>query len=209
MIYGDSPIKNSYYRDALGLNSYVPNIAAIMQSGNLYACCGNNPIMYVDPTGEAWWHWAIAATVVVVAAVAVVATCGGATPALVALMSVSYGFTATTLTSTVVASAFIGSSLVFAYIALDAATSSKSMKEFNEKGNWGTVAFTVGGLLVGGANGYTLYKSSFQIAGKGSTGRVEANNAKEVNAMKQIMTDPLKRPALECLRWLGQNGAKC
>ncbi|MCL2281580.1 MAG: hypothetical protein FWC25_02845 [Dehalococcoidia bacterium] len=53
MIYGDNPVKNAYYKDALGLSSYVPNIAAIMQSGNLYAYCGNNPVMYVDPSGNA------------------------------------------------------------------------------------------------------------------------------------------------------------
>ena len=36
---------------------------------NLYAYCGNNPVMYVDPTGEiAWW---VVALIVVVAVVAV------------------------------------------------------------------------------------------------------------------------------------------
>ncbi len=30
----------------------VPNIHAIMQSGNLYVYCMNNPIMYVDTTGD-------------------------------------------------------------------------------------------------------------------------------------------------------------
>ena len=35
----------------------------------------------IDPTGEAWWHWAIGAAVVVVAAAAVVVTAGGAAPA--------------------------------------------------------------------------------------------------------------------------------
>ncbi len=45
MIYGDDPLK---------LNGYtmVPNIHAIMQSGNLYVYCMNNPIMYVDTTGD-------------------------------------------------------------------------------------------------------------------------------------------------------------
>ena len=45
MIYGDDP---------LSLNGYtlVPNIRAIRQSGNLYAYCMNNPIMFIDPSGR-------------------------------------------------------------------------------------------------------------------------------------------------------------
>ena len=26
---------------------------------NMFTYCGNNPVNRVDPTGEAWWHWAI------------------------------------------------------------------------------------------------------------------------------------------------------
>ena len=58
MIYGDEPVKwnerEANPRDPLGLNTYayLPNMAAIMQSGNLYVYCGNNPVMYVDPSGE-------------------------------------------------------------------------------------------------------------------------------------------------------------
>jgi hypothetical protein len=33
----------------------TPDILAIIQSGNLYMYCGNNPIMYEDPSGEFWW----------------------------------------------------------------------------------------------------------------------------------------------------------
>jgi RHS repeat-associated protein len=47
-IFGDNP------QDPLGLNIYTPNIHAIRQSTNLYVFCGNNPIMYIDPTGGAY-----------------------------------------------------------------------------------------------------------------------------------------------------------
>ena len=39
---------------------------------NMFAYCNNNPVMFVDPTGEAWWHWALAAAVVVACAAATV-----------------------------------------------------------------------------------------------------------------------------------------
>jgi hypothetical protein len=38
----------------LGLGHYVPDINAIRQSANLYAFCGNNPIIYKDSTGMVW-----------------------------------------------------------------------------------------------------------------------------------------------------------
>ena len=54
MLYGDSPVKINERKDALGLTvyTYVPDIAAIMQSSNLYIYCMNNPIMYQDYNGE-------------------------------------------------------------------------------------------------------------------------------------------------------------
>ena len=56
MTYGDNPVKwnERESNDPLGLNTYtlVPNINAIMQSGNLYAYCLNNPLLYQDPGGE-------------------------------------------------------------------------------------------------------------------------------------------------------------
>ena len=126
---------------------------------NLFAYCGNNPIMRVDPTGHAWWHWAIAAAVVVVAAAAVVVTAGGAAPALLAVASVANGVAAATTASTVAAGVFIGSATAFGGAALVAASNSKSVSDFNEQGNWGTVAGTVGGGLIGGVDGYSMAKS--------------------------------------------------
>ena len=47
---------------------------------NLYAYCGNNPVMGVDPEGTAWWEWLLGAVGVVFAtaiAVAITATTAG------------------------------------------------------------------------------------------------------------------------------------
>jgi len=70
MIYGDNPQKIDERKDPLGLNiyTYAPDIYAIRQSSNLYAYCGNNPLMFVDPIGQAWYHWAAIAGIVAIAA---------------------------------------------------------------------------------------------------------------------------------------------
>ena len=53
-IYGDNPQKTNEREDRLGIQTYtyVPQIAAVLQSGNLYVYCMNDPVMYVDVSGE-------------------------------------------------------------------------------------------------------------------------------------------------------------
>ena len=56
-IYGDNPQKTNEHEDRLGIQTYayVPQISAVMQSGNLYVYCMNDPVMYVDVSGELAW----------------------------------------------------------------------------------------------------------------------------------------------------------
>lgn len=80
MIYGDNPVKWNEREvdtnDPLGLNlyTYVPDISAIMQSGNLYVYGMNNPVIYVDQNG----NFVITTAVLLIAgAAALVGTIGG------------------------------------------------------------------------------------------------------------------------------------
>ena len=59
---------------------------------NLYAYCGNNPVMGYDPTGTTeWWEWLIGAIIVVAVTAATVVTCGAAAVALGASAAVVSG----------------------------------------------------------------------------------------------------------------------
>ena len=132
---------------------------------NLFAYCGNNPVIRTDSTGEAWWHWALAGLVVVGCAVATVATAGGFAAAAGAITAVGSGMAAATTASTVAASAFIGAATTFGTAVLTAAVTSNSVDEFNAQGNWGTVISTAGGAVLSGTIGYAMSKiQNSQIA---------------------------------------------
>ena len=45
---------------------------------NLYAYCGNNPVMRIDENGNAWWHWLIGAIIIIGLGVATALTGGAA-----------------------------------------------------------------------------------------------------------------------------------
>ena len=161
MVYGDNPVKINERKDPLGLNvyTYAPDIAAIRQSTNLYNYCGGNPIMFLDPTGEAWYHWVIIGGIVAVSAAAVVFTAGGSIAAgAAAVGAVASGMAAATTASTIAAGAFIGSSMVAGGALMMADYSSG--QNFADSAGWGTVAFTAAGGIAGIAYGYSLSRSS-------------------------------------------------
>ena len=120
--------------------------------------CGNDPVLYVDPNGNEWYHWAIGGALVAVAAAAVVVTAGGVLPALWAVGAVASGATAATTASTIAAGAFIGSSLAFGAEILRADFT--SITTINDSADWGTVGKIFTGGLLGSAYGFILSKTN-------------------------------------------------
>ena len=151
-------LQSRYYDAKVGrfLNpdSY-PSTGQGIIGNNMFAYCGNNPIMHTDSSGHAWWHWAVAAAVVVAAAVAVVATAGGAAAAVTAVVSVANGVAASSTAATVAAGVFIGSATSFAASTYAAAVESDSIEEFAEHGE--TVMYsTIDGGIYGGVVAYGM-----------------------------------------------------
>ncbi len=136
-----------------------------LSTQNLFQYCANNPVNNTDSSGQAWYHWAIAAAVVVGCAVAVVATAGGAAAGIAAVASVASGYAASTAAATIAAGAFIGASVALGAAAISASMNSSSAKDFANQGNWGTVASTVGGAVGGATYGYGMAQGAGLTSG--------------------------------------------
>ena len=150
-------LNSRYYDPAVGRFINADNQLTMnnLSGVNLFAYCGNDPANRNDPTGEAWYHWALGAAVVAATAVATVVTCGGFAAAATAVCLVGNGVAAATTAATISAGAFIGSATVLGVAALSAAANSSSVKDFCDQGNWGTVTATVGGGAFGAGYGYS------------------------------------------------------
>ena len=70
-------LKTRYYDPEVGRFITIDDISYIdpetINGLNLYAYCGNNPVMRVDENGNAWWDWLFIAVTVVAATIAGVA----------------------------------------------------------------------------------------------------------------------------------------
>lgn len=129
---------------------------------NLYCYCAQNPVMHMDPNGCAWWHWLIAAAVVVALAIAVVYTVGGALAAYGAIMAAMYGVASSSMVVTVLSYAFVGASLAFAGAVFAALSNSSSISDFMDEGDWGTIITVSGGGLFGAWGGYCSWNEQMK-----------------------------------------------
>lgn len=123
----------------------------------------------------------LGAVVVAACAVATVITAGGFAAAAGAVAAVSSGVAAATTASTVAAGALIGSATVYGIAVVSAAFTSSSVKEFNNKGNWRTVATTAGGAVLGGAGAY--------VSTRGSTSSQTTAKPKATSTIKNEVID--------------------
>ena len=73
-------LNSRYYDPSLGRFINADDIsyanASLLNGLNLYAYCGNNPIVNVDENGSAWWHWLLGIIAIATVTVLSVVTAG-------------------------------------------------------------------------------------------------------------------------------------
>ena len=84
-------LESRYYDPVTGRFITIDDISYIdpetINGLNLYAYCGNNPVMRIDENGNAWWHWIVGVLIVVASVALSVVTAGIAAPITAALGS--------------------------------------------------------------------------------------------------------------------------
>ncbi len=154
---------------------------------NLYAYCGNNPVMAVDSEGTAWWHWLIGALVVVALVAATIISAGSAAAGIMAIGCAINGIAFGSATTATLAFVTVGAGITFAgmagYAAITATDTWIQTGSFNAAVNSfmnlgsEALSMTVTGGIIGGIGGYISYKQ--QIGNPSQNGFMTPNDRKQ------------------------------
>ena len=158
-------LKTRYYDPEIGRFITIDGIEYIdpetINGLNLYAYCGNNPVMAVDPNGTAkWWQWllfGIGAALVVAAAVVLTVATGGAATGLLGAIAVGAAKGA-------LIGAAIGSAVGIAGGAIYSAVTGADMGQNILSGF--LIGFGIGaviGAVIGGAAGGLSYQAGLSV----------------------------------------------
>ena len=151
-------LKTRYYDPEIGRFITIDGIEYIdpetINGLNLYAYCGNNPVMAVDPNGTAkWWQWLLGGIIVVAAIALTVVTAGLAAPISAAVGGGMLG----AIVGGAVVGAIGGAITSFAF-----SVASQGISNGFDNINWGqvgiaTLSGAITGAVLGGIGGGIRY----------------------------------------------------
>ena len=175
-------LKTRYYDPETGRFITIDDVSYLapdtINGLNLYAYCGNNPVMRIDENGTAWWHWLVGALVVTALVVGTVVSAGGLGAGLMAIGLAANGMVmaGASMATTIFAFATVGAGVAFAASGIVAGmgaietwmTGGSFSDGLNEVSSYGSVALgnTSGGAIFGGIAGYLSYKAVLPEKGK-------------------------------------------
>ncbi len=154
---------------------------------NLYAYCGNNPVMRVDPNGNAWWHWVIGGVLLAASIVATIVTGGAAAGTVAAAVHViAMGATIGGVTSAAIGTIAGG-------ITYENGVASWDWNSAAEGFMWGSVTGVISGALGSalGNIGSTLTKlGKFgNLAYAGVQGLINSGISSSLTAIQGLLTN--------------------
>ena len=184
MIYGDKEYKVGEIK--------IPDMNAIMQSSNLYAYCMNNPVKYVDPSGEVA-DWVILALY-------------GYAQAVITSPDLQYDMQM--LAYDISQGDYVSAAFDVVDILAPGISGSKMVPKFIRK-YFDDVANWLGGVKTKNIEDLISAKSLTSNHSKGA--RWIPNNLKESLAMETVLSNPsgktiVGRDLMKDSRWLGSDG---